>query len=176
MLNISDYPVHETEKQRWGNCAHLANDLMAFNDRASADRVFKYLNRPLPDDVRPDDQVDVSVLMPPIFTAAEIAEKSGKSIDQVNAWVDEYSDGFDIGGQDSDGNYLYYWENLERELSPELITVNKASEAYTIDKRTAKKRLQAAVNKGTCTPPVTKHEGGREYSYYRADDVRRLLG
>lgn len=175
MISITDYPVHDSQAARFGNDADLFSVLNIDYGKtvSTADRVFRYLNRPLPEGAKPSDLVDCAKVLPKPLTVEQLAKKAGKSVSEIEERIEKrfLFEDYTGGGTDSKGRTKYYWSQVQQYLSCELLTVNKAAEMYDVDRRTLKKYLQRKLDQKHIYEPLTDQQGGREYSLYWPDDL-----
>lgn len=177
MIKIEDYPVHQSEAERWKS-HQLANDLHAFNNQASADNVFRYLNRPLPDGVQESDLIDCSAALPELVTLEQMADKAGIDLEEAQYRYDN-SCGEDYRqGENRDGDWLFYWEECEGWLKEELLSVNRIAGLYGTDRRTVKRKLEAELESRFCRigPPVIQKQGTREFTLWWESAVQEVFG
>lgn len=174
MISITDYPVHQTEADRWGTDAELFKQLkVAFGESLSkADTVFRYLNRPLPKGVKPDDLIDCSAALPEPLTIDQLGERAGKTAEEIQERIEsrflyeEYK-----AGTDSKGRPKFYWSQIGEWLTCELLTVNKAAEIHDVDRRTLKKHVERKLRLEHIFDPLTDKQGGGEYQLFWPDDI-----
>ena len=179
MISITDYPVHDSQAARFGNDADLFSVLgIDYGQTVStADRVFKYLNRPLPEGAKSSDPVDCTKVLPKPLTVEQLAKKAGKTVAEIEERIEKrflYED-YAAGGTDSKGRTKYYWSQVERYLTCELLTVNKAAEIHDIDRRTLKKHLQRKLEKQYIFEPLHDQQGGRTYELWWPDDIAHTV-
>ena len=171
MLKIQDYEVYPEEKERWGVDPLIMDELYAYNNSAEAKHVFRYLNRPLPEGVRPDELVDCSTALPEMMTVPQMAERAGISVEEALLRMGTFIE--DAAGVTDDGEQLFYWESRKKDLTEELLTVNAISERYGIDRRTIKKHIANA--KWNISGAIVFTQGSREYPHYWITEVETVL-
>lgn len=177
LIKISDYPVHESEAERWKSY-RMASDLHPFNNKATADTVFRYLNRPIPQGVQDSDLVDCSAALPELVTLEQMADRAGIDMEDAQFRYD-HSCGEDYHqGKNKNGEWLFYWEECERWLKEELLSVNKIADLYGIDRRTVKKKLHQELASRFCRigPPVVQQQGTREFTLWWESCVDKVFG
>ena len=178
MIKISDYEVHESERERWGEDHDLFQQLRVEigSTTAKAEKVFQYLNRPLPKDIKPDDAIDVSDVLPKPLTIEQLAERAGRDVTEIEERIEsqylheEYS-----AGDDEQGRPMFYWSQISTNLTCELLTINAAAEKYGVDRRTLKKYVNDQLAKELIFDPLIEKSGGRFYRKFWPGDIEFIV-
>lgn len=178
MKNISEYDVHPSQRERWGVDAQLFSELdIDYDDcETTADRIFKHLNRPLPEGIKPGDKIDCSEILPKPITIEEIAERANKSVEDIKArFASREAEEYISQGKNKAGEYVYFWSRVSEYATTELLTINRAAELHDIDRRTMKRYVMRELEKNHIFDPIIDKQGGREYELYWPDDLQHCV-